>query len=274
MSIRRSCRTMAKIYFLHRASNKLVCLYSMTANTPKRYFAATKQGSEWSPGKHLQSFYRRSDHESAVSISADGKQMFLFKSDPDGKNLYTSTLKNGTWGTPVKLPEPINSYSHETHCSLSADGSTLFFTSDREGGFGGLDIYMCKKLPDGTWGSARNLGSNINTPLNEETPMIFLDGKTLYFASEGHASMGMFDMFYSYMQPDSSWIEPVNLGYPINSPTDDLFFVPTIERSQAYYSTSQFDENLGGMDIYLIEFDPHFKGNWLLLKAKWSRQAT
>jgi tetratricopeptide (TPR) repeat protein len=236
---------------------------------PEKIYFSNNSNQAWSGSESTTAFYKRNDHESAVSVSPNGKQMFLFKSDLDGKNLYVSELtNNNTWGVPAKLPEPINSYSHETHCSLSADGSTMFFTSDRDGGFGGLDIYMCKKMPNGNWGNARNLGANINTSYNEETPMVYLDGKTLYFASEGHTSMGMYDIFYACMQPDSTWSEPVNLGYPINSPSDDLFFVPTIERNQAYYSTAQFNDNLGGMDIYHIEFDPHFKGKLAVIEGK------
>lgn len=223
---------------------------------------------QWESSKLLKTFYKKQEHESAVSLSPDGKQMFLFKNDIDGKNLYVSTLKASEWSTPSKLPEPINSYSQETHCSLSADGSTLFFTSDREGGYGGLDIYMCKKQPNGMWGNARNLGPAINTPFNEETPMVYLDGKTLYFASEGHNSMGMFDIFYSQMLPDSTWNSPINLGYPINTPGDDMFFVPTIERNRAYYASSQFADNIGGLDIYLIEFDPQFKGKLAVVEGK------
>jgi tetratricopeptide (TPR) repeat protein len=229
---------------------------------------ATYKDGTWQDTRLLQDFFKKKEHESALSLSADGKTMFLFKNDPDGKNLYSATIKGKSWSQPIKLPEPINSYSHETHCSLSADGSTLFFTSDRPGGFGGLDIFMCKKLPDGTWGNARNLGPAINTHYDEEAPMVYLDGKTLYFSSEGHNSMGLFDIFYSTMNPDSTWSEPVNLGFPINTPGDDFFFVPTIQRNQAYYASTRFPDNFGGLDIYLVEFEKEFEGKLAVIEGK------
>ncbi|MFT3737232.1 MAG: hypothetical protein QM786_00560 [Breznakibacter sp.] len=257
-----------KLIFTSRRNHDNLALLEDGQYPEKICYSVTDEKDEWGNSKLLKVFYKKNDHESAVSISADGKQLFLFKNDIDGKNLYVSHLKGSEWSVPSKLPEPINSYSQETHCSLSSDGTTMFFTSDREGGYGGLDIYMCKKLPGGAWGTAHNLGPDINTPFNEETPMIYLDGKTLYFASEGHNSMGMYDIFYSQMTPDSTWTPPINLGYPINTPGDDLFFVPTIERNRAYYATAQFKDNFGGLDIYLIEFDPQFKGKLAIVEGK------
>ncbi len=203
----------------------------------------------------LKVFFKQNEHEAAASLSPDGNQLVLFRNDEHGKSLYLSDYSNNSWSSPVKLPFPINSYSEETHGCISADKSTFFFTSDREGGFGGLDIYMVKKLPDGKWGHPRNLGSNINTEFDEETPMIHYDGKTLYFSSEGHNTMGRLDVFYSQMAPDSSWAFPVNMGYPINTPGDDFFFVPTINKSHAYYASAKFDDTYGGSDIYKVEFD-------------------
>jgi len=222
----------------------------------------------WSDSQLAQIFFKRNEHESAVSLSADGKSMFLFKNDMDGKNLYVSNWSDGRWGVPSKLPEPINSYSNETHCSLSADKSTIFFTSDRPGGLGGIDIYMCRKQPNGVWGEAINLGDKINTPEDEETPMFYLDGKTLYFASEGHRSIGMFDIFYSVMNSDSTWSKPVNLGYPLNTPGDDLFFVPTVDKNRAYYSSSQFDDSEGGMDLYMVDFEPRQMNKLAVLEGR------
>lgn len=234
----------------------------------EKVWIATQESGKWQNTRLLQNFFKKKDHESALSLSADGKTMYLFKNDPDGKNLYTSTLNKQEWSQPIKLPEPINSYSHETHCSQSADGSTLFFTSDRPGGFGGLDIFMSKKLPNGNWGEARNLGSGINTKYDEEAPMVYLDGKTLYFSSEGHNSMGLFDIFYSTMNPDSTWSDPVNMGFPINTPGDDFFFVPTIQRNQAYYASARLPENQGGLDIYLVEFEQSFQGKLAVIEGR------
>ncbi|PZX14978.1 WD40 repeat protein [Breznakibacter xylanolyticus] len=235
---------------------------------PEKIWLTSAKDTSWQNAKTLQTFFKKNEHESAVSLSPDGKNLFLFRNDPDGKNLYVSSLINGQWATPKRLAYNINSYENETHCSLSADGSTLFFTSDIEGGHGGLDIYYAKKDINGNWGNPRNLGPVVNTPYNEETPMIYLDGKTLYFASEGHNSMGQYDIFYSQMNPDSTWNTPVNMGFPINTPGDDLFFVPTIDRKKAYYATKKFSDNRGGLDIYLIEFEEDFAGKLSVIEGK------
>ena len=262
-----------KIYFTSRRQQHNLSLLE-DGQYPEKICVSEQSESHWSDPTQLDHFYRRNEHESALSLSADGKTMFLFRFDMDGKNLYSSYLKDGEWSSPKKLPEPINSYYNETHCSLTADESTLFFTSDREGGYGGLDIYMVKKLTNGTWGEAKNLGPNINTQYDEETPMIYLDGKTLYFASEGHNSMGMYDIFYSHMNSDSTWDEPVNLGFPINTPGDDFFFVPTIDRNKAYYASAKFSDNVGGIDIYQVEFDSDFKGELAVIEGKIDQDGT
>ncbi len=221
----------------------------------EKIYTVPLSANNWESARLLKVFFKQNEHEAAASLSPDGNELVLFRNDEHGKSLYLSHFNGKSWSTPEKLPFPINSYAEETHGSISADKSTFFFTSDREGGFGGLDIYMVKKLPDGKWGKPRNLGQKINTEFDEETPMIHYDGKTLYFSSEGHNTMGRLDVFYSQMNPDSTWTFPVNMGYPINTPDDDFFFVPTINKSHAYYASSKFADNYGGSDIYHVEFD-------------------
>lgn len=255
------------VYFTSRRSGNDLSQMPDGQYVEKIYKGLSVFGN-WNDSQLAQIFFKRTEHESAVSLSGDGKSMFLFKNDMDGKNLYVTNLVDAKWGVPVKLPEPINSYSNETHCSLSADKSTIFFTSDRPGGLGGIDIYMCRKDANGVWGDAINLGNKINTHEDEETPMFYLDGKTLYFASEGHNSIGMFDIFYSEMNADSIWNEPVNLGYPLNTPGDDLFFVPTVDKNRAYYSSSQFDDSEGGMDIYMVDLEPRQMNKLAVLEGR------
>ncbi len=224
----------------------------------KIYFS--DYNDEWKKASSLKHFFRNLEHESALSLSPDGKELFIYRNDDEGKSVYVSRYKDEEWQDPEKLPYPINTAANETHASLSADRSTLFFTSDREGGYGGMDIYMIKRLANGKWGEARNLGPKVNTINDEETAMIHPDGRTLYFASEGHSSMGRMDVFYTQMTPDSLWESPVNLGYPINTPDDDFFFLPTLNKSIAYYASARFNDNYGGSDIYRVEFDQAFDG--------------
>ena len=234
---------------------------------PEKIFYSKRKDGEWTKAKLLQMFYKKFDHESAASVSADGSELFVFHNDLEGKSIYVSYFNGKGWNTPKKLPAPINTRADETHASLSADKSTLFFTSNREGGFGGLDIYMSKLDENGKWGNPKNLGANINSEFDEDTPMLHPDGKTLYFSSEGHNSMGRMDVFYSEMKPDSTWTTPVNLGYPVNTPDDDFFFVPTINKSEAYYASSRFEDNYGGADIYNVKFKDNFSGNLAVIEG-------
>ncbi|TLX76105.1 hypothetical protein E9993_07795 [Labilibacter sediminis] len=223
---------------------------------------------KWNDADILKSIVDRDSHESGVCLSADGTELYILRSDFDGQNLFVSEFDGENWSEPFKLPEGINSRYNETHASINPDKSILFFTSDRKGGYGGLDIYMVRKLPDGRWGTPKNLGSGINSEYDEETPMIHPDGKTLYFSSEGHNSMGKFDIFYCQMNADSSWNEPVNMGYPINTPDDDFFFVPTAARNRAYMASSRFDHNYGGSDLYLIEYEEPVTDRLAVIKGK------
>ncbi len=234
---------------------------------PAKVFFAEKLDNGWSEPKALDEFYSRSEHKSILSLSPDGNRLFLFKNDREGKSIYVSNYHNGTWQEPEKLPHPINSEWDETHASLSPDQSILFFTSNRPGGYGGLDVYMSRLDEYGRWEEPVNLGPHINTDKDEETPMLHPDGQTLYFASEGHSSMGRFDVFYSQMQPDDRWTAPVNMGHPINTPDDDFFFVPTLDKSQAYYASYRFSENVGRSDIYKVEFDSLYSGSLAVIEG-------
>ncbi|MCG8582027.1 MAG: hypothetical protein MI866_19030 [Bacteroidales bacterium] len=238
---------------------------------PEKVYYTVRDGSEWESADLLDVFFKNQEHESGLSLSADGNSLFIYRSDSEGKSIYVSYRENDEWTNPVKLPSPINTRANETHASISSDRSTLFFTSDREGGYGGIDIYMCKKDAYGRWGAARNLGPSVNTPFDEETSMIHPDGRTLYFASEGHNSMGRMDVFYTQMNPDSTWSLPVNLGYPINTPDDDFFFLPTLDKSHAYYASARFNDNFGGSDIYRVEFDSAFEGELAVIEGQVDR---
>ncbi len=220
----------------------------------ERIYSSLKENEQWKKAKSLKEIFRKPGHEAGVCLSIDETELYIYRNDIDGSNLYVSNHDGSNWSEPVKLPEPINSRYNETHASISPDKSTLYFTSNREGGLGGLDIYRVRRLPNGEWGKAQNM-EELNTPYDEETPMIHPDGRTLYFSSEGHNSMGKFDIFYTQLQNDESWSAPVNMGYPINTPDDDFFFVPTTTQNLAYYASSKFEGSHGGSDIYLIEYE-------------------
>ncbi|MCD4833059.1 MAG: hypothetical protein K8R31_04625 [Bacteroidales bacterium] len=186
-------------------------------------------------------------------LSANGKTLVLYRHDNFNSDIYISRSEGDKWSVPEKLNKNVNSKFHETFASLSNDGKTIYFVSNRKGGFGGTDIYKCvfdEKTKD--WGEAINLGSEINTPFNEETPVISEDGKALYFSSQGHYNMGGFDVFLTQNIEKNIWSKPVNIGYPINSTDDDLFYYPIGNGNNAYIS--KYDENgFGQEDIIKLE---------------------
>ncbi|MCF8257394.1 MAG: hypothetical protein K9J06_07575 [Flavobacteriales bacterium] len=192
-------------------------------------------------------------HEASIGLSADGQELYIYRDDNGDGNIYVSRRNGNSWSEAVQLNANINSAFRETHASVSADGQTLYFTSDRSG-YGYMDIFISKRLPTGEWGVAENLGSRVNSRYDEEAPFIHPDGKTLFFSSKGHNSMGGYDIFFSILQEDGKWSSPFNLGFPINTPDDDYFFVMTPDGKMAYYSSTTVDGK-GGKDIYMLKLD-------------------
>lgn len=193
-----------------------------------------------------------------LSLSYRGDELYLFRDDNHDGNIYVSHLENGRW-TPIRKLNPnINSEYYETHACLSPDGKDLYLSSNRKGGFGDLDIYVSHRESGDNWEVPQNLGSTINTKLNENTPFLTSDGLSLYFSSEGHSNMGGYDIFVSQLEADGRWTAPINLGYPINTTDDDLFFFPIDDGSSALMA--MFDpEGMGSQDIYELKlFVPRF----------------
>lgn len=186
-----------------------------------------------------------------VCLSYDGSEMILYYDDDYIGNLYYSRYEDGLWLPAVIIDEPISTKYWESHASFSKDGQSLYFTSNRKGTHGGLDIYMSARLANGSWGAPVNLGPTINSPYNEESPFISEDGQTLYFSSYGHYNMGGYDIFYSKKDKDGSWSEPVNIGYPINTTDNDLYFQPIEHGNAAYYSVYS-PRGVGQHDIYFM----------------------
>jgi len=193
-------------------------------------------------------------HDATVGLSADGQQLFIYKDEAGDGNIYYCELDGNEWSAPVKLNENINSEYTETTACFSFDGMTIYFISDRPGGFGNNDIYVSKKDDNDEWGPAKNLGASINTLYNEDAVYMHPDGKTLYFSSEGHSTMGGYDIFKSvYNEQSGSWSTPENMGYPINSADDDVFFVLSASGERGYYSSIKAN-GMGEKDIYMITF--------------------
>ena len=215
-------------------------------------FCSTMQDNgKWSEAAPISSKINTLRHDASVGLSADGQQLLLYKDDNGDGNIYSSTLNGFEWSTPEKLNDNINSTAYEPSACLSPDGNTLYFVSDRKGGLGMTDIYKSKKLPDGTWGLAVNLGPTINTDKEEDSPFIQADEKGLYFSSKGRTTLGGYDILFSALGADGSWSTPVNVGYPINTTDDDLFYVVSANGKHAYYASAK-QGGYGDKDIYQV----------------------
>ena len=213
-----------------------------------------KKDSAWTPASNIGAPINTDGHEATVGVSVDGQTLLIYRDDKGDGNIYSSKLQGGNWSNPEKLSENINTQGWEPSASISADGTHLYFASSREGGFGGRDIYMAKILPNGQWSKAVNMGSTINTPYDEDAPFIHPDGVTLFFSSTGHKSMGGFDIFFCTLNNETDKAtEPVNIGYPVNSTDDDVFYTPTADNKRAYYSSFKAG-GYGEKDIYMITF--------------------
>ncbi len=225
-----------------------------------------KADGTWTTAHPISPYINTVTNEATISLSADGQKLFLYRDD-NGGDIYSSTNMNGEWMAPVPLGGEINTKYWETHACLSADGNTLYFVSDRPGGFGGRDIYRCVLLPNGKWSKALNLGPSVNTPEDEDAPFIHPDQQTLFFSSKGHKSMGGFDIFFTSKNEEGMWAAPVNIGYPINTPDDDIFYMTSPDGKRAYFSSVR-EGGYGEKDIYMATLEKAVDVSLTLLKGR------
>lgn len=214
-----------------------VIAYTERRGLANALYYSRKERGKWQPPIDITMTINAGEDCSTCALNNDGTEMFLYKEDNFDGNIYTSSFVNGSWTPIKKLNKNINTKFYESHASISADGKKLYFSSNREGGQGQLDIYLSERDASGDWGPAVNLGAVVNTAFNEDNPFIVKNDSILYFASEGHSTMGGYDIFKS-QKLGNVWKTPQNLGYPINTTDDDKFFQPIDNGSRAYYSMS------------------------------------
>jgi len=214
------------------------------------YVSYKDQDNEWQSPELLN--INTDEHAASISVSPDAQTLYIYFDQGGNGDIYKSQLVGESWTTPEPMGSDINSPAWETHITVSSDEKTLFFISDRENGYGGRDIYRCVKLPTNEWSKALNVGPALNTPYDEDAVFLSADGKTLYFSSNGHTSMGDFDIFFSSLGDDGEWSKPENIGYPLNTTDADVFFYPTADNNRAYYS-SRKEGGSGLKDIYVID---------------------
>lgn len=210
-------------------------------------------------------------HDAGIGLSLNGQELMLFRTNPSltGGDIYNSKLQDGEWSDPTllssthydeeSLNKGVNTSFIEPSACMNKEGDVLIFSSNRPGGFGGMDLYRVVKLPDGEWSFAVNLGATINTPFDEDGPYLYPDNRTLFFSSKGHRNMGGYDIFRSELKSGSGnlrsdigllWSIPENLKAPINSVADDIYYVLSTDGRKSYFSSDR-KGGLGGSDIYM-----------------------
>lgn len=218
------------------------------------YFSE-KVGNNWTQAKLMPSPINTKKSTSALYLSADGQYLLssMVNNDnnigPLGRGIFESYKNGNVWTDPQIFQNKVNTSYLETSANMDLNKNMVFFVSDRDGGLGGKDLWMIKKLDNGSWSSPQNLGEPINTEYDEESPYFHSDGKTLYFSSKGHSSIGGLDIFKSELDKELNWSSPKNMGYPINTVNDDLSFVPTVTGNRAYFSSVR-NGGKGKSDIY------------------------
>ena len=213
----------------------------------------------WSKPKPMPEPINSMNDDFGASFTGDGQTMVYVRCGEEesvgGCDLYIATVEGKSWQEPVNMGNVVNSEGWDSQPSISSDGSKIVFASTRDGGYGGIDLYITEKNHLGLWGVPQNLGSIVNTPYKDSSPYLAPDGKSLYYASEGHPGLGGQDIFYSLFD-NGRWTSPLNLGAPINSSGDDKNFT-TSATGKAFFASSRLDEN--NLDIFEVELPDFLK---------------
>jgi hypothetical protein len=216
------------------------------------FYISHLRNNAWTKALNAGAPLNTNQNEGAQSISSDGTYMYFTACErPDGLgrcDIYFSHFDGKSWSAGVNIGPPVNTPFWEAEPSVSANGKMLFFASNRPGGKGGMDIWYSVAGVNGKWGEPKNPGDIINTSGDEMSPFIHFDGRTLYFSSNGRTGMGGFDIYVSRMKDDSTWTEPKNLGYPINTSSDETGLIIDASGQKGFYSTTHDKKN--GKDIF------------------------
>ncbi|MBU8893142.1 MAG: OmpA family protein [Bacteroidales bacterium] len=234
-----------------------------TENKDKRYeadnkffeniFVSKQAGELWKKPKMLDNKMDSKNNESVVAISPDGNRIYLYNGDENGGDIMVSELKKGNWKSPKGISGKILSKYKETTITFSPEGNEMFFVSNQYGSIGGMDIFYSKLDEKEKWTEPTNMGAAINTIYDEEGVSWHPKEDKVYFSSQGFNSMGGFDVFVMERDENGMWSSPENLGYPVNTPNDDLFLKMDENNKYAYYSSVR-DNGFGGKDLYKIIF--------------------
>lgn len=257
-----------KLYFTSRRKGSFPKFKDPNNEYFEDVYYCEKVNNEWQNPVNIGRPINTETHDAMVTISADENLLYMYRTNESliGGDILFSQKNGDKWGEPVIFDSSINTKrSSESSISIHPDGTQIFFSSNREGGYGGKDIYCVKKLPNGEWSLPSNLGGMINTEEDEDGPFISSDGITLYFSSRGHKNMGAYDLFSTKKQENGHWTEPRNMGYPINSVMDDIF-ISTVNNKDYFFSSNR-SGGYGFSDIYHSVL-PKAKNEFVIIKGR------
>ena len=219
-------------------------------------YMSHKLDDDWSEPTQFGPPINSTYHDANVCFSTNGNSLILYRSEKNRESgdLHISHQVDTGWTDPERLPKTINTIYHEPSAALSPSGDRMYLVSNRPGSLGERDIFLVNKLPNGEWSEPNNLGRVINTEYNEDAPFVDPTGTYLYFSSAGHNSIGGFDIFRSRILDNGTVGPPVNMGYPINTVEDDIYFSITADGKKAFYSSEKSTGGIGSQDIYEIDF--------------------
>ncbi|MDD2635247.1 MAG: OmpA family protein [Bacteroidales bacterium] len=243
----------SKLYFTSRRKGSTGGKIAGDGMYYEDIYESTKTETGWTKARSVGSPLNSKLHDAVVGLSPDGQSLFVYV-DQNGGDIYVSKLRGSRWSKPESISESINSKYHESSACISYDNKTMYFISDNpELSHGGRDIFYSTLDRDGNWSAPTNLGPVVNTKYDEVDLFLHPDGRTVYFSSKGHNTMGGYDIFKTIKDKNGNWSTPVNLGYPINTPLDDAFFVTTASGKTAYFASVR-PEGMGFHDIYELRF--------------------
>jgi hypothetical protein len=257
--------TRADEYFPFLSNDQRTIIYTRRrhARADEDLYYSTFSNGAWQKGLAWNNF-NSSQNEGMSTLVRNGRKMYFTACGREGVRGPCDIWEADVERFEIKSVGPVqgtlNSDKWESQATISCDGTTMYFASNREGGYGGTDIWMSRRLPSGAWSDPVNLGPTINTPQDEESPFITNDGRALYFASTGHPGMGEQDIFVSFLDDNQHWTMPVNLGPPVNSPFRELGFFLSADGRTGYFSSNR-PGGFGDMDIYKFELPEQLFGD-------------
>jgi hypothetical protein len=249
------------LIFTYRGENSIGGLqsYPGTPDSAGFYYedvyVAYKKGNSWTEPKAFGSSINSYGHDANITLSHDGLIMLVYKDDVGGGDILMSRWENGEWSVPMPIAGDVNTNAWEGSATFSSDLRQIYFVSERSGGYGGRDLYVAYLQPDGSYTNAKNLGPTINTKWDEDAPYMHPNDQTMVFSSEGHNSMGGYDIFKTELDPATGQFSaPENVGYPINSPDNDKYLVLGNDGKHGYYSSAKAG-GYGQQDLYVVYND-------------------